>query len=195
MKIAFTGAGGTGKTTMAKYLAEKWRVPYVGSVSREVMQSLGVESEAAQEAMTGEQLLTLQLAIYARRKEVLAQHTTYVTDRCALDNYIYALRRCGSTLTEAQRAIWEQGAVEDLYAHDLVFYAPIGLFPTAHDGVRVTEISHQFLMDAAMYGFLCRHGWDKMAGHLYVLCMPELERRKKYCDALASEVSSLEEVA
>lgn len=195
MKIAFTGAGGTGKTTMAKYLAEKWDVPYVGSVSREVMKEMGVESEAAQESMTDGMLLELQLAIYERRKQVLAQHPSYITDRCALDNYVYALRRCGSALTEAQRAVWQQGAVEDLYAHDLVFYAPIGMFPTKDDGTRVTDISHQFLMDTAMYGFLCKHGWDKMAGHLYVLCMPELDRRKRYCDSLASEVFSIEDAA
>lgn len=188
MKIAFTGAGGTGKTTLAKYLAEKWGVPYVGSVSREIMTELGVESEMAQERMTDNELLTLQQRIYERRKEKLASLDSYVTDRCALDNYIYGLRRCGAALTEEIRAAWEKGAVEDLYAHDLVFHTPIGLFETVADGVRVTDISHQHLMDAAMYGFLCKHAFDKMAGHVYIVNMADLNRRKKYIDSLVSEV-------
>lgn len=190
MKIAFTGAGGTGKTTMAKYLSQKWDIPYVGSVSRLVMQEMGIESEAAQNNMSDADLLVLQQAIAKKRIESLAAHESYVTDRCALDNYIYALRRCGGAMTEAHRKVWEEGAVKDLYAHDLVFYTPVGLFPTEHDGTRVTEIAHQYLMDTAMYGFLCKHGFDKMASHLYVLAMPELERRKRYVDALASEVYS-----
>ena len=63
MKIAFTGAGGTGKTTLAKHLSEKWGVPYVGSVSREVMAEQGISSEAEQASMTDEQLLVLQHAV------------------------------------------------------------------------------------------------------------------------------------
>lgn len=190
MKIAFTGAGGTGKTTLAKYIAEKWGVPYVGSVSREVMTELGIESEMDQEKLSDDELLFLQQAIYERRKTKLASLDSYVTDRCALDNYIYGLRRCGSALTERVRDLWEKGAVADLYAQDLVFHTPIGLFETVADGVRVTDVSHQHLMDAAMYGFLCKHGFDRMAGHLYVVNMADLERRKRYVDALISEVYS-----
>jgi nicotinamide riboside kinase len=190
MKIAFTGAGGTGKTTLAKYIAEKWGVPYVGSVSREVMREMGVESEMAQETMTPEQLLVLQQGIYERRKAKLASLDSYVTDRCALDNYIYGLRRCGPSLTEVVRAEWETKAVKDLYDQDLVFYTPIGLFPVEHDGVRVTDISHQFLMDAAMYGFICKHAFDRCSAHVYVMNMSDLERRKKFVDSLISEVYS-----
>lgn len=190
MKIAFTGAGGTGKTTLAKYIADKWGIPYVGSVSREVMKEMGVESEMAQEHMTDSELLALQQGIYKRRNAKLASLDSYVTDRCALDNYIYGLRRCGSALTEPIRAEWERGAVEDLYAQDLVFHTPIGLFKTEDDGVRVTDLSHQHLMDAAMYGFLCKHAFDKLTTHVYVLNMSALDRRKTFVDALISEVYS-----
>lgn len=190
MKIAFTGAGGTGKTTLATYLAEKWGVPYCGSVSREVMREMGVESEMAQDRMTDSDLLALQYAIFKRRQEKLASLDSYVTDRCALDNYIYGLRRCGAALTDAIRKEWEEGAVKDLYTHDLVFYAPIGMFPTAHDGTRVTDISHQHLMDVAMYGFLAKHAWDKCAAHVYILNMADLDRRKSFINSLISEIYS-----
>ena len=190
MKVAFTGAGGTGKTTLAKYIAEKWGIPYVGSVSREVMREMGIESEAAQESMGDHELLALQQGIYERRKAKLASLDSYVTDRCALDNYIYGLRRCGSALTEEIRAEWEKGAGADLYAQDLVFHTPIGLFETEDDGVRVTDLSHQHLMDSAMYGFLCKHAFDRCSAHVYVLNMAALDRRKKFVDSLISEVYS-----
>ncbi len=192
MKIAFTGAGGTGKTTLAKYISQKWGIPYVGSVSREVMKEMGIESEMAQQNMHEDVLLELQRGIYERRKTKLASLNSYVTDRCALDNYIYGLRRCGAALTEDVRAEWEKGAIEDLYAQDLVFHTPIGLFQTEADGVRVTDASHQHLMDAAMYGFLCKHAFDKQAGHVYIVNMADLNRRTKYIDALISEVYSVQ---
>ncbi len=192
MKIAFTGAGGTGKTTLAKYIAEKWGIPYIGSVSREVMREMNIESEMAQEKMNDGMLLELQRRIYERRKSKLVSLDSYVTDRCALDNYVYGLRRCGSALTEEVRAEWEKGAIDDLYAQDLVFHTPIGLFETVADGVRVTDLSHQFLMDSAMYGFLCKHAFDKMAGHVYIVNMADLDRRKRYVDHLISEVYALE---
>jgi hypothetical protein len=90
------------------------------------------------------------------------------------------------------RDIWECGAIEDLYAQDLVFHTPVGLFQPVADGVRVTDLSHQYLMDAAMYGFLCKHAFDRQAGHVYVINMSSLERRQQYVNTLISEVYSLE---
>lgn len=192
MKIALTGAGGTGKTTLAKYISEKWGVPYVGSVSREVFAELGIKDEAAQAKMTETDLLTLQWAIYERRKQKLEKMPAFVTDRLALDNYVYALRRCGKALDENTRRQWEAGVVEDLYAADLVLYCPAGLFTTADDGMRQTDVAHQHLIDSAIYGMLCKHAFDKMAAHVYIVNMAELERRKKYIDAFVSELSVLE---
>lgn len=193
MKIAFTGAGGTGKTTLAKYLADKWSIPYVGSVSREVMAEMRVESEMAQESMTVGMLYELQTAIMQRRRDKLAGLKDYVTDRCALDNYIYALRRCGPALTGDAIKEWEDLAVKDLLAQDLVFYAPTGMFKTEHDGIRVTEIAHQELMDVAMYGFLCKHGLDRCSENIHILSMGDLDRRKIFCDSLVSEIFALQE--
>jgi len=193
MKIAFTGSGGTGKTTMAKYLSEKWDVPYIGSVSREVMAEMNVLHEDAQESMTEGMLLELQHAIMQRRKDKIAGRTSYVTDRCALDNYVYALRRCGAAMTEEARQKWEALAVEDLLSHDLVFYAPAGLFRVEDDGTRTVSPSHQSLMDLAMYGFLCKHGFDRCAETIHILSMPDLDRRKAYCDALCSELYALQD--
>lgn len=192
MKIAFTGAGGTGKTTLATYISEKWGVPYVGSVARAVAKQLGVESEAQQNSMTPEALLHFQQSVYYTRKSGLLEVPAFVTDRLALDNYVYGLRRCGAALTDEVRTEWEKGAIEDLYAMDLVFYCPMGLFATANDGMRQTDVAHQYLIDSAIYGLLCKHAFDRQSGHVYVVNMADLERRKKYVDALCSEVIAQE---
>jgi len=188
MKVAFTGAGGTGKTTLATYAAKKWELPFLTNVAREVMQSRGIENESAQNAMSHEALLDLQYAIFLALKERRSSEPAYVTDRLLLDNYVYALRRCGSSMNETLRKAWEDAAIADLYQMDLVFYTPAGLFPLKADGMRQADVAHQYLIDSAIYGLLCKHAFDRQCGHVYVVNMADPERRQAYVDALISEV-------
>jgi nicotinamide riboside kinase len=192
MKIAFTGAGGTGKTTLATYASEKWGLPFLTNVAREVMRQKGIESETSQNDMTPEALLDLQYAIFQALKARRESEPVFVTDRLLLDNYVYALRRCGAALTEEVRKTWEQAAVEDLYRMDLVFYTPAGLFPLKGDGMRQTDVAHQHLIDSSIYGLLCKHAFDRQCGHVYVVNMSDPERRHAYINALISEVSAQE---
>jgi nicotinamide riboside kinase len=188
MKVAFTGAGGTGKTTMASWLAEQYNIPYVGSVGREAFKQMGIESEAAQETMSEQKLLELQWLIFKLLQAKRTQYPHFVTDRLIIDNYVYGLRRCGGIVPEEMRKEWEETAVKDLYSFDLVFYCPVGLFPIENDGMRVAAQGYQHLIDSAIYGLLCKHAFDRMAGHVYVLNMTDQRRKdwvKRLCDSVA----------
>ncbi len=189
MKIAFTGAGGTGKTTLAKHVSATWGVPFLTNVAREVMKARGIENETAQNAMSNHELLDLQYAIFLALQERRESQEAFVTDRLLLDNYVYALRRCGAAMSEERRAAWEKAAIEDLYKMDLVFYTPAGLFPLTEDGMRQTDVAHQYLIDSSIYGLLCKHAFDRMASHVYVVNMADAARRRAYVNALISEVS------
>jgi len=187
MKIALTGAGGTGKTTLARYLSDKWGIPYLGGVGREVMEEMGVQGEPAQELMSKESLLILQYKIFERLQAKRKQTTSYVTDRCILDNFVYALRHCGTVINPNLLKEWREIALADLYANDLVFYAPTGLIPVERDGVRIDSEAHQELIDSSIFGLLCKHGWDRGCSHIYILQTGERERRQNFCNALISE--------
>jgi hypothetical protein len=188
MKVAFSGAGGTGKSTIALWVAEQFGIPYVGSVGREAFKLMGIESEAAQEGMSEEKLLELQWLIFKLLQEKRKVHKHFVTDRLILDNYVYGLRRCGGLIDAARQKEWEEMAVQDLYSFDLVFYCPTGLFPVEGDGMRVAAQGYQTLIDSAIYGLLCKHAFDRMAGHVYVLNMIDQRRKdwvKRLCDSVA----------
>lgn len=187
MKIALTGAGGTGKTTLAKYISEKWGIPYLGSVGRQVMAEMGIEGEPAQEAMSKQDLLALQHRIFERLRDTRKGAKSYVTDRCIIDSYVYGLHHCGTVIPPDVLKEWEETAIADLYAHDLVLYAPTGLFAVEADGGRIAAQGHQTLLDAALYGILCKHGFDRNSSHIYILQMSNLDRRKHFCDSLISE--------
>jgi hypothetical protein len=179
---------------MAMWLAEQYGIPYVGSVGREAFKQMGIENEAAQENMSEQQLLALQWLIFQLLQEKRSQHKHYVTDRLLFDNYVYGMRRCGNIVTEEQRKDWEDRSVEDLWSFDLVFYCPTGLFKTEADGMRVAAPGYQSLIDSAIYGLLCKHAFDRMAGHVYVLNMVDQRRKdwvKRLCDSVA-EVSGIE---
>lgn len=191
MKIAFTGAGGTGKTTLAQHVAETWGIPFVGSVAREVAADMGITNETQQNEMSEQALFEYQHAIYLRRQRRISEFPHYVTDRLALDNYVYALRRCGKALTEEVRRDWQDGIEADLYNTDLVFYCPAGLFTLVDDGMRQTDVAHAHLIDNAIYGLLCKVAFDRMAGHVYVLNMADLIRRKNYVDRLCETVAEV----
>lgn len=192
MRVSFTGAGGTGKTTLAKQVSERWGIPYITNVARRVMEEKGIANETAQNAMSPDALLDLQYAIFNAFKEIRESTAAYVCDRLMLDNYVYALRRCGPAMTEELRKAWEQAAIEDLYRQDLVFYTPAGLFPLVADGVRQVEVSHQYLIDSALYGLLCKHAFDRQCTHVYVVNMADRQRRQSYVDALVSEIIAQE---
>jgi len=192
MKIAFTGAGGTGKTTLAEYAAKKWGVPFLTNVAREVMKEMGVENETAQNNMSPEALLELQYSIFRALKKRRESEPKFITDRLILDNYVYALRRCGHAMGEDVRQEWEKAAIEDLYRMDLVFYCPAGLFPLKADGMRQADVAHQYLIDSALYGLLCKHAFDRQCGHVYVINMADPQRRRAYVDALVSVVMAQE---
>lgn len=192
MKVAFTGAGGTGKTTLAQYAADTWGLTYLTNTARNVMKAKGIANEAAQKDMTDAALLDLQFEIFQSFKELRATEPVFVSDRLLLDNYVYALRRCGAAMSEQLRHEWEQAAIEDIYKMDLVFYCPAGLFPLKADGVRQVEVAHQYLIDSAIYGLLCKHAFDRQCGHVYIVNMADLERRKSYVNALISEIMAQE---
>lgn len=190
MRIAFTGAGGTGKTTLATYVAEKWGIPFLGNTARDVMKEMGVENEAAQANLSPETVLALQQGIFERFKDLRRLTPSFVSDRLLLDNYTYSTLRCNETMTPEIHKPWLEAAVSDLYNMDLVFYCPAGMFPLKGDGIRQEGIAHHYLFDAAVYGHLCRHAFDKMLTNVYVVNMTDLDRRKHYVDGLISEVYS-----
>lgn len=155
MRVAFTGAGATGKTTLAMMVKEQYDLPFITGVSRQCFQSLGL-TEEAQYQMAPDQRLALQLKIFAKYQEQKIGLVSYVSDRTALDHYAHILYRGGDFLTSEQIEELEDRVLRDLYQHHMIVFCPTGLIKPLEDTFWDKTPANRVVIDALIRGFLER---------------------------------------
>lgn len=90
-RIAFCGASGTGKTTLAKRLAEAWGVPLSPSMARRAAEQMGFESPYDSDKL-GRKRLELQRKIVHSRIAWQDEHqVSFISDRTSYDDLAYSL--------------------------------------------------------------------------------------------------------
>lgn len=151
MRIGFTGAGGTGKTTTAKIVAERLGIPFLPSVSRGVFAQFGL-TESSQNDMTPAQLLELQSAIFEAFREQESQYEQYVADRTLLDHLVYCLYRCNRAITHEKLSDMRFSVHDHMARLDVVVYTPLGCVRPEQDGFREFNEAYNYLIDAAIRG-------------------------------------------
>lgn len=154
-RIAFLGAGGTGKTTTAETVAEYLELPLLVSAARKVFND-GNLSEDLVLDFDAEKRLELQTAIFDQKiQNDLAYE--YLVDRTALDHFAYCLVYCGKDLSDEQFLHYEEKTrLAMLGTYSNIFYFPWGYWTPDSDGVRSTSLAHQSQIDAIIVGYIQR---------------------------------------
>lgn len=166
-RIAFCGAGGTGKTTSAKFISEEFELPLVKSASRTIYARKDLD-EPTVNKMSPEKLLALQKDIFDLKVDQDRQFS-YVADRTILDHYAYCLAYCGAFMNEEQFTEFDeltQALMLSSYSH--VFYFPWGYWKSKSDGVRHDSSGWQSQIDSIILGHL--HRWN-----VYAVVVPQAE--------------------
>lgn len=174
IRLAFAGASGTGKTTLATYAAELFGLPMNPIGARSVAEAMGFASpydvdRAGRRAEFQRRLLEEKLA-WERDQD------TFVTDRTTLDVLAYfALHDVhaidSDLIVQAVRA----GA---RYTH--VAYCPVRVFcETKADPARVREIAYHQLYDTLLEGMIQRHltPWNQS---IFTMMDRRVDDRKKW---------------
>lgn len=154
-RIAFTGAGGTGKTTSAKFIASAYELSQPVSASREVYKVFDLTEEKVL-AMTPKEQIELQGEIF-HQKVRNDQEYSYVTDRTILDHYAYCLAYCAGHMDNATFQNYEEQTrtmMLSTYTH--IFYFPWGYWDAPKDGVRSASEAWQSQIDAIIAGYILR---------------------------------------
>jgi nicotinamide riboside kinase len=167
MKIAFCGASGTGKTTLAKWLAEYLKVPFNPVGSRSVAAELGFTNpydvdracaqfyeraiqggasveEAAQSSLESEcsdhPTMRTHFQHTLQRAKIAweGEHKHFVTDRTTVDDFAY----CALHNVRGVDNAFLERAEQWTRTYDLIFFTPILSFHnTAGDPNRVEDDS------------------------------------------------------
>lgn len=154
-RIAFTGAGGTGKTTSAEVVAEFLELPQPKSASRFVYEHFSLTEDLVAK-MTDAEKLDLQLQIFDKKVEN-DQEYSYVTDRTLLDHYAYCLAYCGGFMeNETFRKYEEKTRQAMLSTYSDIFYFPWGYWSPTPDGIRSDVYAWQSQIDAIIVGYIRR---------------------------------------
>jgi hypothetical protein len=163
MRIGFTGAGATGKTTTLNVFAEfNPNIPVLPSSNRSVYKKWNL-TEEDQEKMTFEEKLRLQEDIYEARfkSEEEYEQSGFVSDRTVLDNFCYQQIRCYDAMDQDMLDEKRVQVKKNMRKYDLICYFPITFRPVG-DEIRYANPVFQNMMDNFVFAELHKMDlWDK----------------------------------
>lgn len=146
MRIGFTGAQGSGKTTLAKLLEQDRSVQFVPSTARIAMQS-GYKINTEADPLS--QLLTTVSRFTAEQDAI---GDIIVSDRTLLDSLAYTTYQFNHVWQGQDRNDFYMQTSFDFVAdamlrYDYIFYFP-PYFAPEDDGVRSADLEYQAEIDA-----------------------------------------------
>lgn len=168
MKVAFIGAGGTGKTTMAQLMAERFGFDY-NVLSTQSFMPEGIKSHQdvmrlacnnPEEGIKFQQALIESRHTYYRNPELRGKsgQEHIVSDRTAMDSFIYYLIQNSAWGTDLLASVLEKKAVENLLSFDAVFWPFCSDMPFVEDnGVRQTNKAYNQMFESVLHGVLHKH--------------------------------------
>jgi predicted ATPase len=152
LRIAFCGASGTGKSTLAAALAAHFNLPLNPVGSRSVSAAMGYASPY--DVDRAGRRAEFQRRLLANKCAWEAAHESFVTDRTTLDNLAYQALHAVESVTGAVVA----EAVTGLARYTHVFYCPVWAFcAPGDDSARVQDLTYHRVYDAVLRGFLESH--------------------------------------
>ena len=161
LKVAFTGAHGTGKTTLIRRLLPK--ISFLGRVRscreapRLIINQIGDNDffQRSNNTPVRQMLIFLEHLVEERRQ---GQNTdALIIDRTLVDHLSYTSVLFPEIETSSEFRVCKNIAFESLGEYDLLFKLPIE-FPVVGDGIREADPEFQKKIDQAINRFLKEAG-------------------------------------
>lgn len=169
LRIGFAGASGTGKSTLAAIVSDKFGLPVNPVGSRSVAKAMGFASPYDVDA-AGKRA-EFQKRLMSEKIAWEAAHDRFVADRTTIDNLAY-------TAFHDVHAIDREtidAAALGLRRYTHVIYCPVSAFcSVGDDPARVKDAAYHELYDALLFGLLEKY---EVRGIWMTCCFRDLDVR------------------
>lgn len=192
MKIAFMGAAGTGKSTLAKFVSASMDIPFVDVGSRSVANDMGFARPYDVDAAGKRD--EFQIRLLAKKMEQENGMSSLVTDRTTVDHLAYwhvhsYVNLKMLSIVPGDMGDYRSAAIAHMNRYDVVFWCPFEVFnDMADDPVREKDSYYHLMTEAIMVG-LCVAG--KVSTRIIRVVKSDLEERKNLvATAIAKPLAS-----
>lgn len=151
MKIALSGSGSTGKTTLAYEFGKRFGVPVIPEYARETAQEMGIVEIRN---MSPDQSYDFQRRILDRKINEELKYNSFIADRCTADNIAYYLRWCCRDIDDERNQEYIELCREHLETYDKIVFLPWKSISLENDGFRSSKIYYQFEIHCLIFGIL-----------------------------------------
>jgi nicotinamide riboside kinase len=148
MRIAIAGASGTGKTTLANAIAERYSLPINPVGARSVALSMGFYNPY--DVDKAGKRVEFQRKLFEHKRDWELARDSFVTDRSYLDNLTYCALHMAEHLPD--NAVEEFTRAMERY--DLVLVLFRKDFQSLNDGIRKTSQAYHAIYERLLGGFL-----------------------------------------
>lgn len=178
MRIAFTGSGGTGKTTLLEEINKELELPVIGEGIREWLSEHGFDDFKDMETTD---VVKMQDDTLNRKTQIESELQSFIADRTTVDNMAYALRWIGSEDTGSYDTWMAQYIMRAMNHadsnYDIIFMLPWGEIPIEDDGTRSTKQWYQYMMQ----NIIERHIYMLERPYIYEVEHVALDDRVREC--------------
>jgi adenylate kinase family enzyme len=160
MKIAIDGVSSTGKSTLARLVAENTGLPLISEdtlVQKAFSYGRAEGYAFTTEYMpdfTAEDVTIFELNFLKARYEIEESALSYVIDQSALGNMVYLLTFCSRNLSEEVLNEHVRRLERITQTYKSIWYLPFGVIPIEDDKRRTINPHFLFQMDCTLRGLM-----------------------------------------
>lgn len=155
MKIALTGSGSTGKSTLASAVHDAYGVPVIPEFAREVIKEMGYSTI---KELPPERSYDFQMRVLGKKIQAEDAAESFIGDRCTVDALAYFLRWTARDATKEQAEDYIGTCVAQLQKYTHIIVLPWNSLPLVEDGFRSVRPYYQYSIHVSILGLLEDHG-------------------------------------